>query len=247
MQPSAERAKSLTYTASGMLDATHCVTTYAPMVKRIAHHMLARLPASVQLDDLIQAGMIGLMEACSRFEESQGIQFEAYAGQRIRGAMLDELRQNDWLPRGTRKTLRDIEAAMHRVQQRMHRPATEREVAAEMKVPLEEYQQMLQDSKGYQLLHYDELSDGEDESYLERHVPDNRENPLERLQDKQFRTAVVAAIEKLPERERLMMGLYYEQDLNFREIAAILGVTESRICQIHSQAIARIRSQLRSW
>jgi RNA polymerase sigma factor for flagellar operon FliA len=129
----------------------------------------------------------------------------------------------------------------------MHRPATEREVAAEMKVPLEEYQHMLQDSKGYQLLHYDELSDGEDESYLERHVPDNRENPLERLQDKQFRTAVVAAIEKLPERERLMMGLYYEQDLNFREIAAILGVTESRICQIHSQAIARIRSQLRSW
>jgi RNA polymerase sigma factor for flagellar operon FliA len=217
------------------------------MVKRIAHHMLARLPASVQLDDLIQAGMIGLMEACSRFEESQGIQFEAYAGQRIRGAMLDELRQNDWLPRGTRKTLRDIEAAMHRVQQRMHRPATEREVATEMKVPLPEYQQMLQDSKGYQLLHYDELSDGDDESYLERHVVDTQDTPMDRLQDKQYRTAVVGAIEKLPEREKLMMGLYYEQDLNFREIASILGVTESRVCQIHTQAIARIRSQMRSW
>lgn len=247
MRQSAEAAKSLTYTASGTMDTSHCVTAYAPLVKRIAHHMLAKLPASVQLDDLVQAGMIGLMEACSRFEESQGIQFEAYASQRIRGAMLDELRQNDWLPRGTRKNLRDIEAAMHRVQQRMHRPATEREVADELKVPLAEYQHMLQDSKGCQLVHYDELGDGDDESFLERHVPDERENPLERLQDKRFRSSVVAAIENLPEREKLMMGLYYEQDLNFREIAAILGVTESRVCQIHSQAIARIRSQLRDW
>ena len=247
MQQSVERAKSLTYTATGMLDTNRCVTTFAPLVKRIAHHMLARLPASVQLDDLIQAGMIGLMEACSRFEESQGIQFEAYANQRVRGAMLDELRSTDWLPRGTRKALRDIEAAMHRIQNRMHRPATEREVATEMNVTLTDYQQMLQDSKGYQLLHYDELSDSDGDSYLERHVPDNRENPLERLEDKEFRSAVVDAIGDLPERERLMMGLYYEQDLNFREIAAILGVTESRVCQIHSQAIARIRSQLRNW
>ncbi len=236
----------LTYLADGTLDRSSAVTEYAPMVKRIARYMLSKLPASVQLDDLVQAGMIGLMEAYSRFEESQGIQFEAYATQRVRGAMLDELRQNDWLPRATRKALRDIEAAMHRVQQRLQRPPNEREIAAEMGIPLGEYQLLLQNSKGYQLLHYDELGEGED-PFLDHNLPDSRENPLDRLEDKRFRASVIAAIEGLPERDRLLMGLYYEQELNFREIAEVIGVTESRVCQIHTQAIARIRSQLRNW
>jgi RNA polymerase sigma factor for flagellar operon FliA len=246
MRQSGEPLTELTYTAEGTIDRARAVTEYAPMVKRIARYMLSKLPASVQLDDLVQAGMIGLMEAYSRYEEAQGIQFEAYATQRIRGAMLDELRQNDWLPRATRKTLRDIEAAMHRVQQRVQRAASEREIAAEMGVSLADYQLQLQNSKGYQLLHYDELGDGDD-PFLEHNLPDSRENPLERLQDKRFRASVVKAIEQLPERDRLLMGLYYEQELNFREIAEVLGVTESRVCQIHTQAIARIRSQLRNW
>jgi RNA polymerase sigma factor for flagellar operon FliA len=246
MRQSGEQMTELTYTADGTIDRVRCVTEYAPMVKRIARYMLSKLPASVQLDDLVQAGMIGLMEAYSRYEESQGIQFEAYATQRIRGAMLDELRQNDWLPRATRKTLRDIEAAMHRVQQRVQRAATEREIATEMGVTLADYQTQLQNSKGYQLLHYDELGDGED-PFLDHNLPDSREDPLERLHDKRFRASVVAAIEQLPERDRLLMGLYYEQELNFREIAEVLGVTESRVCQIHTQAVARIRSQLRNW
>lgn len=246
LQP-AEKSRGTTYTAAGVLDRERCVAEYATLVKRMAHHMLAKLPASVQLDDLIQAGMIGLMDAFSRFEESQGIQFEVYAAQRIRGSMLDELRQNDWLPRGVRKALRNIEAAMHKLQQRLQRAPSEREIAAEMGIPLAEYQQMLHDAKGYQLLYYDELADTEDEPYLERHLPDSRENPLDRLQDKRFRTELVKAIEGLPEREKLMMGLYYEQDLNFREIAAILGVSESRVCQIHTQAVARLRAQLKDW
>ena len=190
--------------------------------------------------------MIGLMEACARFEESQGIRFEAYASQRIRGAMLDELRQNDWLPRTARRAARNIEAAINRVQQRMQRAPKELEIAAEMNLPLLEYQRMLQEAKGHQLLYYDELGDG-DETYLERHVPDSRDDPLEQLKDKRFRGALVKAIESLSEREQLMMSLYYEQNLNFREIAAVLGVTESRVCQIHSQAVARIRVYLKNW
>jgi RNA polymerase sigma factor FliA len=246
LQP-AKKSSTTTYTASGMLDRERCVAEHASLVKRMAHHLLARLPASVQLDDLIQAGLIGLMDAFGRFEESQGVQFEVYASQRIRGSMLDELRQNDWLPRGIRKALRDIEAATHKVQQRLQRAPSEREIAAEMQISLADYQQMLYDAKGYQLLYYDELAESEDEPYLERHLPDARENPLERLQDKRFRTEVVKAIEGLPAREKLMMGLYYEQELNFREIAAILGVSESRVCQIHTQAVARLRVHLQNW
>jgi RNA polymerase sigma factor for flagellar operon FliA len=246
LQP-AEKSPGTTYTAAGTLDRDRCVTEHAPLVKRMAHHLLARLPASVQLDDLIQAGLIGLLDAFSRFEESQGVQFEVYAAQRIRGAMLDELRQNDWLPRSVRKALRDIETAMHKLQQRLQRAPNEREVAAELQISLADYQKMLYDAKGYQLLYYDELAESEDEPYLERHLPDAAGSPLERLQDKRFRTELIKAIEGLPEREKLMMGLYYEQELNFREIAAILGVSESRVCQIHTQAVGRLRVHLRDW
>ena len=246
LQP-AEKSPATTYTAAGTSDRERCVTQHAPLVKRMAHHLLARLPASVQLDDLIQAGLIGLMDAFSRFEESQGVQFEVYAAQRIRCAMLDELRQNDWLPRSVRKALRNIEGAMHKLQQRLQRAPSEREVAAEMQISLADYQQMLYNAKGYQLLYYDDLAESEDEPYLERHLPDAAGNPLERLQDKRFRTELVRAIAGLPEREKLMMGLYYEQELNFREIAAILGVSESRVCQIHTQAVARLRTHLLDW
>lgn len=247
LQPANPTLSSSGYMTTAKPDYERCVAEYGPLVKRMAHHMLAKLPASVELNDMIQAGIIGLMDALSRFNEAQGIQFEVYASQRIRGAMLDELRQNDWLPRSVRKALRDIESAIHRVQQRVQRPPSEKEVADEMGISLSEYQQMLQDAKGHQLLYYDELSDSEDESYLERNVPDETENPFERLRDKRFRTALVKAIDALPERERLMMGMYYEQELNFREIAAVMGVSESRVCQIHTQAIARLRSQLKKW
>jgi RNA polymerase sigma factor for flagellar operon FliA len=248
MLHSAEKSRGATaYAATKTLDRKRSVGDYAPLVKRLAQHMLARLPASVQLDDLIQAGMIGLMDAMTRFDESQGIQFETYAQQRIRGSMLDELRENDWLPRAARKALRDIEAAMHKLQQQLQRAPTEREIADQLGVSLAEYQQKLHDAKGYQLFHYDDVGDSEDDSYLERNLPDDRENPLEQLKDKRFRTELVKAIEGLPEREQLMMGLYYEQELNLREIAEILGVTESRVCQIHTQAVARLRTRLKNW
>lgn len=235
------------YTAAGTLDKDDTVRRFAPMVKRMAHHLAARLPASVQLDDLMQAGLIGLMDAATRFEEAQGVQFETYATQRVRGAMLDELRSSDWLPRSVRKTQRSIETAMTRAEQKLGRAPQESEVAAEMGVSLQDYQSMLGDAHGALLYYYDNTEDEHDDDFLERNHPDDGPLPEEALHDVRFREALVAAIETLPEREKLLMGLYYEQELNFKEIAAVLGVTESRVSQLHSQAVARLRVKLKAW
>lgn len=232
------------YTAAGTLDKEDAVRRYAPMVKRMAYHLAARLPASVQVDDLVQAGLIGLMDAAARFEESLGVQFETYAMQRVRGAMLDELRASDWLPRGARKAQREIEEAITRLEQKLGRPPQESEVAAEMGISLRDYQEKLGDAHGA-LLYYGE--DDYDDDYLEHNHPDDSPQPPEVLHDARFRAALIEAIDNLPEREKLLMGLYYEQELNFKEIAAVLGVTESRVCQLHSQAVARLRVKLRHW
>lgn len=236
------------YHAAAALDMQRSIQEYAPLVQRLAHHLAARLPASVQIDDLVQAGMMGLMEAVKRYEASQGTQFETYASQRIRGAMLDELRGNDWLPRGLRRKQRTIEQAMARLEQKHGRAPAEREVAAELQVSLEQYQEMLAETRGAQLLYAEDFGDPESSgSLFEHHSADAGAEPFARLKDERLRRAVAAAIEKLPEREKTVMGLYYEQELNFREIAALLGVTESRVCQLHTQAIARLRGRLRDW
>lgn len=236
------------YTAQGTLSRDAQLQQYVPMVKRLAHHLLGKLPANVEYDDMFQAGMIGLMDAISRYEEGQGTQFETYANQRIRGSMLDELRNNDWLPRSVRKNQRAIESAMSKLEHRLGRSASESEIAREMNIPLERYQELLQDAKGSQLFYFDDYgSDDENGSYLDRYVadPDTAADPLAVLNDKRFRTELVKRIEELPEREKQLMGLYYEQEMNFREIAAIMGVTESRICQLHTQAVTRLRSKLK--
>lgn len=229
------------------LEKNQYVVQYAPLVKRIAYHLMARLPASVQVDDLIQVGMIGLLDAVSNYDDTQGAQFETYAVQRIRGAMLDELRQCDWLPRSARKTLRQIETAMNALEQRVCRAPTEREVAEELHVSLDDYQQMLLDARGCQLLHYEDLQGGEDEDFFERHCADDSAEPFAKLQDGRFRAKLIEAIGILPEREKLMMAMYYEEELNLREIGEVLGVSESRVCQLHSQAMARLRSKLKEW
>ncbi|MBI4290293.1 MAG: RNA polymerase sigma factor FliA [Betaproteobacteria bacterium] len=235
------------YKPSGIVDTNAAIEKFSPLVKRMAHHMLAKLPASVQIDDMIQAGLIGLMDALNRYEESQGTQFETYASQRIRGAMLDELRAGDWLPRGLRRSLREIESAAAKLEQRLGRPPSEREMAKEMDVSLTQYQQQLQEARGYQLFHLEDFSSGEHDEFLDRNCPDESREPFGSLQDERFRAALIDAIELLPGREKLLMGLYYEQELNFREIAAILEVSESRVCQLHSQAVARLRGKLKDW
>ncbi len=233
------------YTASGTLDRDQLAKHYAPLVKRIAYHLMAKLPASVQVEDIIQNGMLGLLDAMSRYEEGLGAQFETYAVQRIRGAMLDGLRENDWLPRSLRRDMRRIETAIHTLEQQKGRQPTEGELAESLGMPLPEYQKMLQEARGYQLVYFEDFTDGDDDDYLDRHSVGTEDlDPLERLLDKNMRDVLVRAIGDLPDREKTVMGLYYEEDLNLREIGEILGVSESRVCQLHSQAIARLRSRI---
>jgi len=219
---------------------------HAPLVKKLAHQLKAKLPPSVEVDDLIQAGMIGLLDDVSRYEETHGAQFETYAVQRIRGAMLDELRSSDWLPRSIRQNMRKIEAAMHKVQQRAGRPPKEAEIAKELNVSLADYQELLNEGSGHQLVYYEDFHEkDENEHFLDRYCVDESSDPLQALMNGGFRDAVIRAIEALPEREKILMGLYYEQEMNLKEIGAVMGVSESRVCQLHSQAIARMRNRLR--
>lgn len=230
------------YSAQGALDKEDLVSQYAPLVKRIAYHLMARLPASVLADDLIQNGMLGLLDAITRFEEGMGAQFETYAVQRIRGAMLDGLRENDWMPRAVRREMRRVEGAIQKLEHENGRQPSETELAAALEMPLADYQRLLQDARGHQLIYLEDLAPGDDENYVDRNLAGAEPDPLDALEDADVRKALVQAIANLPEREKMMMALYYEEDLNLREIGEVLGVTESRICQLHSQAIARLRA-----
>ena len=216
---------------------------YAPLVRKLALQLLARLPASVQLDDLMQAGMIGLLDAMRRYQESPEAQFETYATARIRGAMLDELRSQDWLPRSVRSKSRKIEGAIQKQEQARMRPPSESEVAAELGVSLPEYRDMLNDAHGVQILHYEDFNrDGED-GWHDTSTSEEA-SPLDALLASDLRQVLIDAISALPEREKLLMSLCYEQGLNLKEIGVVLNVTEARVCQLRSQAIARIRTHL---
>jgi RNA polymerase sigma factor for flagellar operon FliA len=233
------------YTAKGKADKNHLLTEHAPLVKRLAHQMKAKLPPSVEVDDLVQAGMIGLLDAISRYEENHGAQFETYAVLRIRGAMLDELRSSDWLPRSTRQNMRKVEQAMSSLQQQLGRPPSESEIAKSLKLSLTDYQEMLGDSGGHQLVYYEDFHDEDgNDSWLDRYAVDD-DDPLRALLETDFRQAVIDAIDNLPPREKILMGLYYEEELNLKEIGAVMGVSESRVSQLHSQAVGRLRTYLR--
>ncbi len=234
------------YTATGIKDKEDFFDEFAPLVKRIAYHMMAKLPASVQVDDLIQAGMIGLLDAINRYEGSYGRQFESYAAQRIRGSILDELRDADWLPRSVRKKMRQIEVAVAKLEQQNGCAPSDLELADELQISLDEYHTTLQSARGAQLIYYEDFQQDDDEPFLDRLMIDDGRNPLDLLVDESLRKSLVDAIENLPPREKLVMGMHYEQEMNLREIGEVLGVSESRVCQLHTQAIARLRGRLRS-
>ena len=223
------------------------IERYAPLVKRIAYHLLARLPASVQVEDLIQAGMIGLLEVANKYDSSKGASFETYAGIRIRGAMLDEVRKGDWAPRSVHRNSRTVSDAIRKIEARTGREAKDHEVAAELKVSIEEYYSMLNDTLGSRLYSFDDLlQDGEHEGLHEGGASHSGE-PARGLEDERFQGALAEAIANLPERERLVLSLYYDEELNLKEIGEVLGVSESRVSQLHSQCAARLRSRLGDW
>lgn len=234
------------YAVNEQPDYNKMVALHAPLVKRIAYHLMGRLPSSVQMDDLVQAGMIGLFEAIKGYDMTQGASFETYARIRVQGAMIDEVRRGDWTPRSVYRKARDISEAIRKVEDREGRSAKDREVADEMDLNLDEYYKLLQDSSGCQVLSYEEMT-VEDHDRKEAESVNKDADPLNELQNTAFRKGLAEQIARLPEREKLVMSLYYEEELNMREIGAVLDVTEGRVCQIHSQALNRLRGRMRDW
>lgn len=233
------------YTSTAQVNQTdqdELVTTHATLVKRIAYHLLSRLPSCVQAEDLIQAGMIGLLEAARNYDASQGASFETYAGIRIRGSMLDEIRKGDWAPRSLHRKIREISQAIREIECEHGRDAKDSEVAERLDMPLDEYHQVLQDARTHQVLSFEDLP-SKDSSMAEGLVG-NTPGPLEDLMSEDMKSVLAKAIESLPERERLVMSLYYDEELNLRETGEILGVSESRVCQIHTQALVRLRARV---
>ncbi len=230
----------------GVESQTELIERHAPLVKRIAHHLMARLPSSVIVEDLIQSGMIGLIEAARKYDASKGASFETYAGIRIRGSIIDEVRRGDWTPRSVHRNGRRVAESIKVVESRTGRDAQDVEVAAEMGVGLDEYYSLLKDSSGSRLFSFDELREGNEHSAGEEVASDDA-HPDELHEDEAFKKALAEAIGSLPEREQLVFALYYDEELNLKEIGLVLGVSESRVSQIHSQAALRLRSRLGSW
>jgi RNA polymerase sigma factor FliA len=226
-------------------DLSSLVAEHAPLVKRIAYHLGGRMPASVNKEDLIQAGMVGLLEAIRSYDSSQGASFKTYAGIRIRGAMLDEVRRTDWTPRSVHKKARLVAQAIRDIESETGRDARAAEVAARLHLNLDEYHEILQDSLNCRIFSIEELTlSGVDalEEYGEFET-----GPIEGLTQAKFKSALTDAVAGLPERERLVISLYYDEELNLREIGEVMGISESRVCQINSQAMLRLRARMSDW
>ncbi|MCL1057853.1 RNA polymerase sigma factor FliA [Shewanella sp. Choline-02u-19] len=223
---------------------TSIVEQYAPLVKRIAHHLLARLPASVQLDDLLQAGMMGLLEASSKFDGSKGAKFETFAGIRIRGSMLDEIRRGDWVPRSVHRNQRRVAQVIDELGQELGRDARDPEIAERLEMPLEDYYRILNDVSVGKVVGIEDLGVAVD---VVNHDDNQDDVAYESLAKVEFHSALVAGIKLLPERDALVLSLYYDEALNLKEIGAILEVSESRVSQIHSQAMLRLKGKLKHW
>lgn len=221
------------------------VEEHAPLVQRIAHHLKARLPANVQLDDLIQAGMIGLLEALRNFDSSKGAAFATFAGIRIRGAMLDEVRRGDWSPRSAHQQSRKLSEAINAVEQLTGKDATDSEIASQLDISLTEYHRMLHGANVGKVVGIEDLGLTEDSLSAETDYVSS--DPYSTISHEYFRLALVKAIKSLPERESLVLSLYYDEEMNLKEIGAILEVSESRVSQIHSQAMHRLKARLSSW
>ncbi len=219
------------------------VQRHAPLVKRIACHLINRLPASVQLEDMIQAGMIGLLEASGKYDETQGASFETYAGIRIRGSMLDEIRKNDWAPRSVHRKARMVAEAVREIENEHGRDARDVEIAETLDMSLGEYYKILQDNSYHKVLSVDDTSVTTGETMLDS-MSDDNPGILDGMHQDDMQRMLSQAIAGLPERERLVMALYYDEELNLREIGAVMGVSESRVSQIHSQAIIRLQARM---
>ncbi len=227
------------------IDKSALLEQHTVLVKRIAYHLLARLPASVIVDDLIQSGMIGLLEAANNFDASKGASFETFAGIRIRGAMLDEIRRGDWTPRSVHKNSRMISEAINALEAELGRDVTDIEVAEKLDISLNEYHHILNEVSTGKIIGIDDL--GVSEDVIHSSEDTNSNDPYQDIEQVSFKKALAGCITTLPEREALVLSLYYDEELNLREIGQVLDVSESRVSQIHSQALHRLKARMQSW
>ena len=220
------------------------IVRHASLVKRIAYHLLNRLPPTVQIDDLIQAGMVGLLEAASNFDADMGASFETFAGIRIRGSMIDEIRRSDWTPRSVHRKFRSVSEAIRKIENETGEDAKDADVALALGISLGDYHQILIDSSSSRIYSIDTM----EENTQDAAIPSSSEiTPEEALGQGEYRQQLIESIRQLPEKEQLVMSLYYDDELNFREIGEILDVTESRICQLHGQALLRVKARMSDW
>jgi len=230
---------------NNQIDKTVLLEQHTVLVKRIAYHLLARLPASVLVDDLIQSGMIGLFEAANNFDNSKGASFETFAGIRIRGAMLDEIRRGDWTPRSVHKNSRMVSEAIKQLEAKLGRDVSDIEVAEKLDISLNDYHHILSEVSTGKILGIDDLGVSEDAINFGEacHVDD----PYQSIEHSAFKKGLTQCIKSLPEREALVLSLYYDEELNLREIGQVLDISESRVSQIHSQAMHRLKARMQSW
>lgn len=232
------------YTFEGIIDKHALWLKYRYWVRREALNLHARLPASVELDDLIQAGVVGLLNAIDQYDAKKGVAISTYISQRVRWALIDELRERDWVPRRVRSNSRQLAAAIQRVEQQTGAPAAEAEIAQEMGVSLAEYQSMLAESNNSLIYSLDELQQEYGDSFEQPDSAHEALNPLNETLVSRLTAQIGDEIKNLPEREQLLLNLYYQQELNMKEVGYILGVTETRVSQLHSQTIKRLRARL---
>lgn len=244
--PTPGRAAIAAYSQQSSAPAMGALQQYTPMVNQLARQLLSKLPANVALDDLVQSGMLGLMDAMQRFDPSQGAQFETFASQRVRGAMLDELRAADCAPRALRKQQKELNACVQKLQHRLGRQPKDSEIALDMGLAIDELQSLQAQVSASQMSSLEGLSGEDDDAYLDRHGPvDGAGSPDAKLGDARMRAALVQAINALPERDQQIMGMYYEHEMTLKEIAMVFGITESRVSQLHSQTVAKLRVSMR--
>jgi RNA polymerase sigma factor for flagellar operon FliA len=236
-----------------MADRDRLICQYAPLVKTIAGRMALRLPQHISQDDLKSSGLMGLLDAIDKFDADKGVEFKSYAEFRIRGAMIDELRSMDWVPRSVRRNAKKISEAYARVENREMRPAMDEEVAAELEVEIEEFYRLLDEAKGISVIHeYEALNQGsrgtpqvDDEDRVSILGIDI--TPLESLNHSEAVRVIAESIDRLPKNERMVVSLYYYEELTMKEIGDVMGYTESRVSQLHTKAVLRLRNGLKGY